>query len=153
MTETLSALKPLSDAPEIDFAALDNSPDSHAILRDLRSQAPIARTPMGIVLALRHHHLELVTSDATRQIETETKMMQGIFDGPIFEFISAVMLFANGDTHLSRRTPVSRRRGSSRRHYPTGAVRPADAAAQPSRCHSSHCGLEPVSGRRRCRDC
>ena len=108
MTETLSALKPLSDAPEIDFSALENSPDSHAVLRDLRSQAPIARTPMGIVIALRHHHLDLVTSDATRQIETETKMMQGIFDGPIFEFISAVMLFANGETHLRRRMPVSR---------------------------------------------
>jgi cytochrome P450 len=108
MTETLSALKPLSDAPEIDFSVGDDGPDSHAVLRDLRAMAPIARTPMGFVIALRHHHLDLVTSDATRQIETETKIMQGIFDGPIFEFISAVMLFANGDAHLRRRMPVSR---------------------------------------------
>jgi cytochrome P450 len=108
MTETLSALKPLSDAPEIDFSSVDNGPDSHGVLREMRARSPIARTSIGIVIALRHHHLDLVTSDATRQIETETKMMQGIFDGPIFDFVSAVMLFANGDAHLRRRMPVSR---------------------------------------------
>ena len=100
-------LKPLADAP-----AFQPSPDpdanSHDVLRALREASPIVRTPMGMVLGLRHRHLDLVTSDATRQIETETKLMQGISSGPIFTFTQSVMLFANGDAHQRRRGPVSR---------------------------------------------
>jgi cytochrome P450 len=99
--------RPLSDAPLID---LDPSADvdPYAFLRDLRGQAPLARTPLGIVLALRHHHLELVTSDATRQLETETKIMQGVTSGPIWDLTTSGMLFANGDVHMRRRSPVAK---------------------------------------------
>src|SRR6185503_18658406 len=79
-----------------------------AYLKSLREQAPIARTPMGIVLALRHRHLELVTSDATRQLETETKIMQGITSGPIWDINISGMLFANGEAHRRRRSPVAK---------------------------------------------
>ncbi len=99
--------RPLSDAPAIDF---DLSPDAdpHAVLRALRAQAPLARTSLGIVLALRHRHLELVTSDATRQLETETKVMQGITSGPIWEITTSGMLFANGEARARRRSPVAK---------------------------------------------
>jgi hypothetical protein len=63
---------------------------------------------MGLVLALRARHLDVVMTDNTRQLETETKLMQGITSGPIFEFTQAAMLFANGDAHRRRRAPVSR---------------------------------------------
>jgi hypothetical protein len=82
--------------------------DPHAVLRAARAQAPIARTQIGVVLALRHRHLELVTSDATRQLETETKLMQGITEGPIWDLTTAAMLFANGEAHARRRAPVAR---------------------------------------------
>ncbi|GAM97308.1 putative cytochrome P450 hydroxylase [alpha proteobacterium U9-1i] len=95
----------LADVPEIPFDALG---DPHAILKELRAIAPFARAPMGIVLALRHRHLDLITSDATRQIETETKLLQGITSGPIFDLTSSGMLFANGDVHRRRRAPVQR---------------------------------------------
>lgn len=99
--------RPLSDAPEITFDA-PLSADAHAYLRDFREKAPLARTPMGIVLALRHRHLELVTSDATRQLETETKVMQGITSGPIWDLMLSGMLFANGDVHARRRAPIAK---------------------------------------------
>jgi cytochrome P450 family 103 len=99
------ALRPLSEAPEAPFEEVG---DPYAVLMDLRRQAPIARTPIGIVLALRHRHLELVTSDATRQLEMETKLMQGITSGPIWDLTGDAMLFANGDVHRRRRAPVSR---------------------------------------------
>ncbi|QGZ96690.1 cytochrome P450 [Terricaulis silvestris] len=99
------AVRPLSEAPEISF---DAPGDAHAVLKRLREQAPLARTPIGIVLALRHRHLELVTSDATRQMETETKVMQGITSGPIWDLMTTGMLFANGDVHARRRAPVAR---------------------------------------------
>ncbi|HYD86368.1 MAG TPA: cytochrome P450 [Vitreimonas sp.] len=101
------AARPLSEAPEFAFGpASDANP--HEYLKAMREQAPIARTPMGIVLALRHRHLELVTSDATRQLETETKVMQGITSGPIWEMTRTGMLFANGETHARRRAPVAK---------------------------------------------
>jgi cytochrome P450 family 103 len=97
--------RPLSEAPMVD---LDQRQDAYAYVKQLREQSPIARTPMGIVLALRHRHLELVTSDATRQLETETKVMQGITSGPIWDITTSGMLFANGETHRRRRTPVAK---------------------------------------------
>jgi cytochrome P450 len=100
--------RPLSEAPMIDLDPVTNSGDPHAYIRGLREQTPLARTPLGIVLALRHRHLELVTSDATRQLETETKMMQGITSGPIWDLTTSGMLFANGEVHARRRAPVSR---------------------------------------------
>jgi cytochrome P450 len=100
------SLRPLSDAPEIPF---DNTGDPYAALKAYRELAPIARTAgLGIVLALRHRHLELVTSDATRQLETETKVMQGVTSGPIWDLSTTGMLFANGEVHRRRRAPVSR---------------------------------------------
>lgn len=97
----------LADAPEISFAP-EGEVDPHAYLKDARAKAPIARTPLGIVLALRHRHLELVTSDATRQLELETKIMQGITSGPIYDISTHGMLFANGEVHRRRRFAVSR---------------------------------------------
>jgi cytochrome P450 len=101
------AMRSLAEVPEIQ-SSTDSSFDPHAIIKTIRESYPLARTQIGLTLALRHRHLELVTSDATRQIETETKVMQGITSGPIFEFIKASMLFANGDEHRRRRAPVSR---------------------------------------------
>lgn len=99
--------RPLSEAPEI---TLDPSgeTDPHAYFKQMRELAPVARTPMGMLIALRHRHLELVTSDATRQLETETKVMQGITSGPIWDISTSGMLFANGEVHRRRRSPVAR---------------------------------------------
>lgn len=99
-------IRPLSDAPAISFDG--EGQDPHDYLKSFRERAPLARTPLGIVLALRHRHLELVTSDATRQMETETKVMQGITSGPIWDLTTTGMLFANGEVHRRRRAPVSR---------------------------------------------
>ena len=101
------AARPLSEAPEIAFDP-GSETDPHAYLKAMREQAPLARTPMGLVIALRHRHLELVTSDATRQLETETKVMQGITSGPIWDINTSGMLFANGEVHARRRAPVAR---------------------------------------------
>jgi cytochrome P450 len=95
----------LASVPEI---TIDLQGDPHVVLKQLRAQAPFARTPLGIVLALHHRHLELITSDATRQIEMETKLMQGITSGPIYDLTASGMLFSNGEVHRRRRAPVAR---------------------------------------------
>lgn len=97
----------ISDLPELPLdPEIDRDP--HIVLKELREKAPLARTPIGMLLALRHRHFELVTSDATRQLETETKVMQGITSGPIWDITTSGMLFANGDAHRRRRAPVQR---------------------------------------------
>ncbi len=95
----------IAEAQEIDTSVV---PDIHAYLAGLRTNGPIARSKMGLIVALRHQHLDLITRDITRQIETEGKLIQGIISGPIFDFIKSSMLFSNGDVHLRRRAPVSR---------------------------------------------
>jgi cytochrome P450 len=95
----------LADLPEIPIVP---DGDPHAILKEFRATAPLARTSIGVILALRHRHLELITSDATRQMETETKVMQGVVSGPIFDLVSTGMLFANGEAHRRRRAPIAR---------------------------------------------
>jgi cytochrome P450 len=99
--------KSLDQLPEVQF------PDpagrsSYAVFRALREETPLVRGPLGVTMALRARHVEIVTSDVTRQLETETKMMQGVFDGPIFDFIAEVLLFSNGDAHRRRRMPIAR---------------------------------------------
>ncbi len=82
--------------------------DPYAVLKSFRATAPLARAEMGLVLGLRQRHLDPIMGEATRQLETETKLMQGITSGPLFEFTEAAMLFANGETHRRRRAPVQR---------------------------------------------
>lgn len=103
---TSPARIPVSDLPIMEPPSLQGL-DVYDYFRDRREEGPLLRMGLG-VLALRARHVDLITSDATRQIETETKVMQGVVDGPIFDFIDQVMLFANGDAHARRRGPIAR---------------------------------------------
>ncbi|MDZ4762067.1 MAG: cytochrome P450 [Alphaproteobacteria bacterium] len=109
-TAALTALKSYDDIPLLDF---DEAPHANPydLFRELRATTPLVRVSMGMgsmILSLRARNVELVVSDATRQLETEVKMMQGVFDGPIYDFVAQVMLFANGDAHRRRRMPIAR---------------------------------------------
>ena len=101
------AARPIAEAPETPIL-VPIEDDIHAVLRAARDKAPVSTNGMGMAVALRARHLETVLSDATRQLETEAKMMQGIFDGPIFESFQNSILFSNGDVHRRRRQPLAR---------------------------------------------
>src|ERR1700759_1540504 len=107
-TATLSAdLKSFIDIPILEWEAMEGR-SSYDVFREMREKTPLGRVPIGMgfmTMALHARAIELVVSDATRQIETETKMMQGIFNGPIFVFTANVLLFSNGDVHMRRRRP------------------------------------------------
>jgi cytochrome P450 len=110
-TET-KALKSYADIPLLDWDLLNPEFSSYDLFGKLREETPLAKVQMGMgtmVLGLRASMVDdIVSPENTRQLETEMKMMQGIFDGPIFDFIAQVMLFANGDAHQRRRQPVAR---------------------------------------------
>lgn len=98
---------PVSAIPQIPIPQPPDA-DPYAVLKSFRATAPLARAEMGLVLGLRQRHLDPIMGEVTRQLETETKLMQGITSGPLFEFTKAAMLFANGETHRRRRAPVQR---------------------------------------------
>ena len=108
----VKALKAYADIPMLDWDLLNPEFSSYDLFRKLREETPLAKVQMGMgtmVLGLRASMVEqIVSPENTRQLETEMKMMQGIFDGPIFDFIAQVMLFANGEAHQRRRQPVAR---------------------------------------------
>ena len=110
-TET-KALKSYADIPLLDWDLLNPEFSSYDLFRKLREETPLVKVQMGMgtmVLGLRASMVDdVVSPENTRQLETEMKMMQGIFDGPIFDFIAQVMLFANGEAHQRRRQPVAR---------------------------------------------
>jgi hypothetical protein len=97
----------LADVPQIPLD-LPSGTDPYPVLKEFRAKGPLAKAEIGVVLALRQRHLDTIMSDNTRQLETETKMLQGITSGPLFEFTKAAMLFANGEEHRRRRAPVQR---------------------------------------------
>ncbi len=105
-----AALRSFSDIPVLEWETMEGK-NSYDVFRELRETTPVVRVPIGMgsmVLFLRQRVVEQIVSDATRQIETETKMMQGIFNGPIFDFTQRVLLFSNGDVHRRRRMPIAR---------------------------------------------
>lgn len=110
--DKVAALKTYADIPVLDWDLQDPQASSYDLFRRLREETPLVKVPMGMgsmVLALRASMVDdIVSPENTRQLETEMKMMQGIFDGPIYDFIAQVMLFANGDVHQRRRQPVAR---------------------------------------------
>ena len=108
----VKALKSYADLPVLDWDLQDAEASSYDLFRRLREETPLVKVPMGMgsmVLGLRARMVDdIVSPENTRQLETEMKMMQGIFDGPIYDFIAQVMLFANGEAHQRRRQPVAR---------------------------------------------
>ncbi len=106
-----AALKSYNDIPLVDFT--QNSPEasSYDMFNAWREATPLVKVPIGfghMVLALRARTVEQIVGSETRQLETESKLLQGVFDGPIYDFIAQVMLFANGEVHQRRRQPVAR---------------------------------------------
>ncbi|MEQ1609717.1 MAG: cytochrome P450, partial [Hyphomonadaceae bacterium] len=112
MASDVAALKTYNDIPILDWALQDPEASSYAMFRDLRAKTPLVKVSMGMgfmVLALRARTVDqIVSPENTRQLETELKLLQGIFEGPIYDFIAQVMLFANGEAHQRRRQPVAR---------------------------------------------
>lgn len=98
----------LDELPRVEWPDASGR-DSYEIIREVRKTTPFVRGPfMGLVLGLRYAQLETVMGEKTRQLETETKLLQGITSGPIFDFVDWAMLTANGDAHRRRRAPIQR---------------------------------------------
>jgi cytochrome P450 family 103 len=93
--------------PLLTKAELDASP--HEIYQFYRGRYPFIEREDGAFLILRADDVQMLLVDPrTRQIETEMMIATGITSGPLLEFVSYSMLFANGDVHRRRRRPLTR---------------------------------------------
>jgi len=100
--------KPISAAPELVDLGPDAAVDLHGAYRAARAISPVVRNPMGIATGLRARHMETILSDVTRQMESESLMMQGVTSGPLWDLRQTAILFSNGDAHRRRRQPLAR---------------------------------------------
>lgn len=97
----------MRDIPE--FPEYVPGQSDHAFMAGARAQGPFARDRYGIVSAFSMAHLGLIMDDRwTRQVELETMRAAGVTEGPMFDFVRGVMLFANGAAHRHRRGPLVR---------------------------------------------
>lgn len=81
----------------------------HDFMQAAWDQGPLARDKIGIVSGFSMAQMLLFNDDRwTRQIELEALWAAGVTDGPMFEFISNMVLFSNGQTHRNRRGPLVR---------------------------------------------
>ncbi|WP_196223289.1 cytochrome P450 [Roseibium sp. RKSG952] len=87
----------------------DKTLSDHEFLKLARQLGPVARDRYGILVSFSHAHLvQLLNPDLTRQMETETLAIQGISQGPLFDFFNNALLFSNGAVHQRRRAPLAR---------------------------------------------
>lgn len=81
----------------------------HQYMQQAAAQGPLALDQYGFVTAFPMRLMLAFNDDRwTRQIELEGMRASGVSDGPMFDFVSNVMLFSNGDVHRRRRGPLAR---------------------------------------------
>lgn len=101
-------MKTLDDAPFLDLFSPDFLADPAPVLEAARSEAWVARTPIGAV-ALGRPQVQLLLSD--RRLRSSLKeliQIQGITDGPIYDAVSTSILAVDGDDHQRLRRLVNR---------------------------------------------
>lgn len=81
----------------------------HDFMQAAWDQGPLARDKIGIVSGFSMAQMMLFNDDRwTRQIELEGMWAAGVTSGPMFDFISNMVLFSNGQVHRNRRGPLVR---------------------------------------------
>ncbi|MFN7293322.1 MAG: cytochrome P450 [Lysobacteraceae bacterium] len=90
--------------------------DPHGVIRALRAKTPVwcrhyGNAAFGVkAYSIFSHELSeaAAVDPRTRQFELEPLLFNGVTDGPLFELYANGMLASNGETHIRRRTPLSR---------------------------------------------
>jgi cytochrome P450 len=95
------------DLPLLDMSEPAFWQDVHTPLTDARERSPLARSTDGVMYVLRHEDLEFVLKDP-RFIAADLLAMNGLAEGPVWEWWQKVMFSKNPPEHTRLRTLVSR---------------------------------------------
>lgn len=83
--------------------------DPHGYMKEARAKGAVGLNDLGIYIVMKHQYMDmLLDNQNTRQFELEGMMLRGITSGPLYDLYRDAMLFANGDVHKRRRTPMAR---------------------------------------------
>jgi hypothetical protein len=101
-------MKSLDDAPYLDFLSPEFEANPTAAVEAVRARACLARTPIGAVV-VEHALVEALLADPRLDSSLLAIVrLQGLVDGPIYDFLSRALLSVDGEDHTRLRKLVSR---------------------------------------------
>ncbi len=101
-------MRPLDDAPYIDFLSPEFQADPAPVMNRVRAESCLARTPIGAVV-VQHAYVQALLADTRLDSSLLAIVrMQGLSEGPIFEMLSRSLLAVDGEDHTRLRRLVSR---------------------------------------------
>jgi hypothetical protein len=106
--EDSGPMKPLDDAPFLDFFSSDFIADPAPVIAALRRQSCLARTPIGVLVIEHAKVVELLGDPRLRSSLLDFVRLQGLVEGPIFDAVATSLLAVDGADHTRLRKLVSR---------------------------------------------
>lgn len=101
-------MRTLDDAPYLDFFTPEFEADPASVMRGIRAQSCLARTPIG-ALVVQHAMVESLLGDPRLDSSLlPIVRMQGLHEGPVFDLLSRALLSVDGEDHTRLRKLVSR---------------------------------------------
>ena len=102
-----SPLKTVREMPQ--FPMKFGAQTDQEYLETCRGISPVMRDRYGCITTFSMANLLLLLDDRfSRQVELEGLQASGVKDGPAYDFVRRVLLFSNGQTHRTRRGPLTR---------------------------------------------
>lgn len=98
----------LDAAPYLDFFDPAFIADPAPLIDAIRSKAPLARTPIGVLVVEHAKVLELLGDARLHSSLLDFVRLQGVTDGPIYEAVATSLLAVDGPDHTRLRKLVSR---------------------------------------------
>lgn len=101
-------MRPLEQAPYIDFFDPDFEARSPARYAELRATTAVARTPLGASV-IRHEAVKELLGDR-RLVSSIPHLvrMQGVSEGPLYDMLAASVISTDGEDHTRLRRLVSK---------------------------------------------
>jgi hypothetical protein len=101
-------MRSVEEAPYLDFLSPEFDADPAAALAAVRVQSCLARTPIGAVV-VGHAQVEALLADPRLDSSLLPFVrLQGLMEGPLYEFLSRALLSVDGEDHTRLRKLVSR---------------------------------------------
>lgn len=101
-------MRSIDELPFLNFLSPEFQQDPGPIIEELRPQAPMARTPIGLLVLEHDAVVSLLADDRLVSSIKSFIAVQGVTQGPIYESLSRSLLALDGADHVRLRKLVSR---------------------------------------------
>ena len=101
-------MRTLDEAPYLDLFDPAFQADPGATMSRLRRQAPLIRTPIGVLIVERARVQEFLRERSLHGALLQLVRLQGVNDGPLYEMAASSLLAQEGEDHTRIRRLVSK---------------------------------------------